>query len=403
VIVAAVASGTSADGLDVAVVQLGWGDDARADGDGVDDGGVVTLRSLRTWTRPWPDGLRERVLALLPPSGTTARELALVDAAVGQAVAEAAAEAVATVSGIELVVSPGQTVHHEVMGDRCLATLQLGQPAWVAEATGLPVLSDLRSTDVAAGGHGAPLASTFDALWLGDREAALNLGGIANVTVQAGRTVVAFDTGPASCLLDLVAARATDGRLGYDADGRLAAAGTVDGELLERMLADPYFALPVPRSTGREHFGAEWLDRHLAGRTDWPQVAATLTELSARTVAGSLHPYGPRRVLVSGGGVHNPELLRRLRAGLPGVDVVVSTEAGVDPDAKEVLMWALLGFLGWHGVPATRAAGERTLTGAAGPRVLGRFTPGRDGLRLPKPRARAVERLRVLPDGVAGR
>jgi len=149
-------------------------------------------------------------------------------------------------------VSPGQTVHHEVVGGRCQATLQLGQPAWVAERTGVPVVSDLRASDVAAGGHGAPLASTFDALWLTPGQAALNLGGIANLTVRRAADVVAFDTGPANCLLDLVAARATPGP-GYDVDGRLAAAGSVRPDLLASMLGDPYFALPAPKSTGREH------------------------------------------------------------------------------------------------------------------------------------------------------
>ncbi len=146
-----------------------------------------------------------------------------------------------------LVVSPGQTVFHDVRDGRCYGTLQLGQPAWIAERTGLPVVSDLRARDVAAGGHGAPLASTLDALWLagsGGPRAALNLGGIANVSVvgEEGEPVRAWDTGPANCLLDVAAHRVTEGRLNHDVDGRLALAGEVRAELLAVLLEHPHFS-----------------------------------------------------------------------------------------------------------------------------------------------------------------
>ena len=258
VIVVSVASGTSADGLDVGVVDLH-----------LDDDGVVEVQVVDTWTADWPPGLRDRLLALLPPAEVTARELALVDTAVGQAVADAATEAlrVAESRGTqrpELVVSPGQTVHHEVVGDQCLGTLQLGQPAWVAEATGLPVVSDLRATDVAAGGHGAPLAGVLDGLWLageGGPRVALNLGGIANVTVVGERGAeAAWDTGPANCLLDVASVRATGGRQAHDPDGALARAGQVHPELLAALLEHPYFAIEPPKSTGRETFSAAYLD-----------------------------------------------------------------------------------------------------------------------------------------------
>ncbi len=229
-IVVAVASGTSADGLDVGVVDLDLGPDD-----------VVEVEVLDASTEPWPDGLAERLLALLPPAATTAGEVCALDTAVGQAVGAAAAAAVDRVrdDGREavLVVSPGQTVHHEVVGDRCLGTLQVGKPAWVVEATGLPVVSDLRARDVAAGRHGAPLAGILDGLWLrggtGPR-VALNLGGIANVSVVSpDGTTRAWDTGPANCLLDVAASRSTGGRERFDRDGALAAAGTVRPELLE--------------------------------------------------------------------------------------------------------------------------------------------------------------------------
>lgn len=391
-IVVAVASGTSADALDVAVVEI------ERDGDD-----AVTLRPLHLAVRPWPDDLRERVLALLPPATTSAREVALLDAAIGQAVGDAAADAIAEAGVVaDLVVSPGQTVHHEVVGGRCLATLQLGQPAWVAERTGVPVLSDLRARDVAAGGHGAPLASTFDALWLAPGQAALNLGGIANLTVRRAADVVAFDTGPAGCLLDLVAARATAGRQTYDVDGRMAAAGDVRHDLLRSMLHDPYFMLSAPKSTGREHFGADWLDTHL-GRdttTGWEDLLATLTELSARSVARAVQAYDVTELFLSGGGARNPELVRRLRTALPDVTIADAGSAGVDPDAKEVLMWALLGFCSWHGLPGTVPGPDgRTATGARGGRVLGRITPGAAPLRMPDPSSTPLRSLRVVRRG----
>jgi anhydro-N-acetylmuramic acid kinase len=180
-------SGTSINGLDAAVAELNW------------DGGAVTMSPLRHIERPWPDEVRARLHASLGP--TTARELCELDQLIGQASAELAAELLPA----DLVVSHGQTVHHWVQDGEAKGTLRLGQPAWIVEATGLPVISDVRARDIAAGGHGAPLAGILDDLWLRGEHtrAALNLGGIANVTiVRRGRPPLAFDTGPANCLLD---------------------------------------------------------------------------------------------------------------------------------------------------------------------------------------------------------
>ncbi|HSE72785.1 MAG TPA: anhydro-N-acetylmuramic acid kinase [Nocardioidaceae bacterium] len=389
-IVASVASGTSADGLDVGLVELDWDRELQ-----------LRLSVVDTWTQPWPDGLADRVLALLPPATTSAGELCAVDTAVGQAAGAAAANAVARsldLTGVEptLVVSPGQTVHHEVVDGRCLGTLQLGQPAWVVQATGLPVVSDLRSRDVAAGGHGAPLASTLDGLWLTGEEgprAALNLGGIANVTVvRAGHPPLAWDTGPANCLLDVAAERATGGRDRFDRDGALAAGGRVHQPLLEDLLAHPYFALRPPVSTGRETFSAALLDTALdrVGPLAWEDVLATLAELTAQTVARALAPHAVTEVVASGGGTANPALLAALRRALGGTRLLTSDELGIPSAGKEAVLWALLGFLTWHGVPASTAA-----TGAAVPRVLGRISPGDAPLRLPDPVRRTPTRLRV--------
>lgn len=403
-IVASVSSGTSADAIDVAVVEAHW------------DGPDVALEVLLTAEVPWPVDLREQVLELLPPATTDPATLCRLDNDVGRALADATADALRT-CGVraDLVVSPGQTLFHDVVGGACRGTLQVGQPGWIAERVGAPVVSDLRASDVAAGGHGAPLAGTFDALWLsgavpGSAAAALNLGGIANVSVvdTTGALLASFDTGPGNCLLDLAAARVSGGRLRHDVDGELAAAGTVHGALLARLLEDPYLRRPAPKSTGREYFSAALLDRALAdvgggdAGTDptGPDLLATLTEFTARTVADAVAGYRLEEVVVSGGGVRNPRLMGALGRRLAPTRVAPSTAYGVDPSAKEALLWCLLGFLTWHGCPGTvPVAGGGASTGARSTRVLGRISPGPGPLALPEPRTRATGSLRLCTAG----
>jgi anhydro-N-acetylmuramic acid kinase len=372
VIVVGLLSGTSVDAIDVAAASIEL------------DGDEVTLRPLGHAGYPWPGGLRERILAVLPPAVTTAGEMCALDNDIGRAFASAATRAVTELAGgrAELIAVLGQTVFHDVRDGRCHGSLQLGQPAWVAEATGLPVASDLRSSDIAAGGHGAPLASTLDALLLAGTtpRAALNLGGIANVTIvqPSGEAppsgdVLAFDTGPANCLLDLAAARVTGGKAAFDADGAMAAAGRIRRDLLDELAVHPYFAAAPPKTTGREVFGAGYLDAALArvdpvGPAD---LMATLTELTAITVAGALRPYRVAEVVVSGGGARNPVLLGALRHQLPEPRWRTSDELGLPSDAKEAYLVALLGALTWHGRAGTVPGG----TGALHPSVLGRITP----------------------------
>jgi anhydro-N-acetylmuramic acid kinase len=342
-------SGTSMDGLDAALASFEWDDDA------------VAMSPLRHIERPWSDEVRARLHASL--GRTTAGELCELDQLIGQASAELATELLPA----DLVVSHGQTVHHWVEDGEAKGTLQLGQPAWIVDATGLPVISDVRARDIAAGGHGAPLAGILDDLWLrGERtRAALNLGGIANVTiVRRDRPPLAFDTGPANCLLD-EAARRTTGRPS-DEGGRLAARGIPDAALLQRLLDDPYYALAPPKSTGREHFRLG--DLPDLGPED---LLATLTELTAITVADALAPYGPAEVVASGGGVRNPMLLAALKRRLP---ITISDEHGLPAQAKEAYLMALIGFLAWYQVPLL-----------TGPRVLGRISPGDAPLALPAP------------------
>ncbi|WP_433798166.1 anhydro-N-acetylmuramic acid kinase [Actinomycetospora sp. CA-084318] len=388
-------SGTSADGLDVAVCE-------------VEVGPTTTLAVRHHGAVGWPDGLQDRLLAVLPPATTTVGEIAALDHAVGRAAAAAAVG-----YGADLVAWLGQTVFHGVHDGRATGGLQLGQPAWIAEATGAPVVSDLRSTDIAAGGHGAPLASTLDALWLAGPEPriALNLGGIANVTVVAPGSptpregnphaagalassphVTAFDTGPANCWLDVVAQRATGAA--YDVDGALAAAGTVHAGLLDHLLAEPYYAAPPPKTTGRELFTAPALDAavaHAAPGIGAADLAATLVALTARTVADACRAHGAVEVVGSGGGLANPVLRAALAAELDPVPLVSADERGLPSDAKEAVLTALLGALTWHGVPGVRPGA----TGSSTPRVLGRISTGHRPLRLPEPVA-AVHSLEVL-------
>jgi len=342
-------SGTSMDGIDGAVAELEW------------DGDAVAMTPLVHLERPWPDAVRARLHAAL--GATTAAELCELDQLVGQRSAELANELMPA----DLVVSHGQTVHHQGRH----GTLQLGQPAWIAEATGAPVVSDVRPADIAAGGHGAPLAGILDDLWLKGEatSAALNLGGIANVTVvRPDQPPLAFDTGPGNCLLDEAARRTTG--LPHDHDGALARRGTPREDLLQALLADPYYALAPPKSTGREHFHLP--DTLPEGTPE--DLLATLTELTAITVADALAAYAPVEVVASGGGVRNPALTRALQRRLP---LTTSDQRGLPAQAKEAYLMALVGFLSFHQVPLL-----------SGPRVLGRISPGRAPLQLPRPRAR---------------
>ncbi len=384
-------SGTSHDGIDVAVVDL----------DVVDD--VLHARLEHTALVPYEPALRHRIRSALPPAPVGLDVVCELDTAIGQAFADAARTAVTAAPGpVDLVCSHGQTVFHWVDGGRALGTLQLGQPAWIAEATGTPVVSDVRAADIAAGGHGAPLVPVLDALLLaplvadGRRVGALNLGGISNVTVCApDAQPVAWDIGPANALVDAAVTAATDGARGYDADGALAAAGTVLPDLLEQLLAEPYYALPAPKSSGKELFHGGYVDTvldRLGRRPDLADLVATLTELTARTVADAVAQARLDVLVASGGGVRNTTLMRRLTQLVGAVEVLRSDDLGVPADEKEAVAFALIGWATAHGLPGN----VPSCTGAAGPRVLGRVTPpvGRTW-ELPPPLARWPHALRV--------
>ncbi|WP_394359276.1 anhydro-N-acetylmuramic acid kinase [Amycolatopsis sp. SB7-3] len=380
-------SGTSIDGIDVAAAEL------RADGD------TVVLSPLGQLEVPYPETLRDALLTALPPNPCDAEQLTKLDTLVGQAFAEAAARGVEELAGGEadVVASLGQTVFHWVEDGAARGTLQLGNPAWIAERTGLPVVADLRVRDVAAGGHGAPLASTMDALWLREMAAlgpvaALNIGGIANITVvPADGAVLAYDTGPGNALMDIAAHRATGRRA--DIDGALALRGTVRPDLLAKLLLDPYYAAAPPKSTGKELFHGAYLDAALDGLppVGAEDLLATLTELTAVTIAAECRRHDIATLIVSGGGADNPALMAALTRNLPGTALKTSDDHGLPRAGKEAYLTILLGWLTWSGVPGNLPSA----TGARGHRLLGSITPGAGPLRLPAPHTSTVTRLRV--------
>jgi anhydro-N-acetylmuramic acid kinase len=364
-------SGTSYDAIDVAAAEFAV------------DGDELRLRPLGHLDVPHEPDVRAAIAAALPPATTSAEALCQLDTRLGQAFGAAAARGVAELCGgrADLVASHGQTVYHWVSGGHALGTLQLGQPAWIAEATGLPVVSDLRARDIARGGHGAPLVPVFDTLLLPPGpapRAALNLGGIANMTViRPDGSVFAYDLGPANALAD-AAAQALTGAP-YDEGGRLAAAGTVHTGLLAALLAEPYYAAPPPKSTGKELFHVGYLKSHLDGLPlPVEDVLATVTELTARVVAADCARYGVVEVIASGGGTSNPTLMGRI-AALGDYAVRTIDEVGVPSDAKEAYAFALLGWLTWHQLPGALPAA----TGARSAAVLGSITPGATPLTLP--------------------
>lgn len=372
-------SGTSLDGIDAALVEV------EAAGDGVD------WRLIAAETVPYSAARREEIHGVV--SGAGVESATRLHARLGEWFAEAVV-AVCRAGGVgvtelDLVGSHGQTVwHHPPEGGSRGATLQLGCPATIAERTGVAVVSDFRSRDMAAGGEGAPLVAWVDRLLFStDRPRVLqNIGGMANMTlvppVGSGDDVVAFDSGPGNALIDAAVHLATGGAQPYDTDGEWARRGTVDEALLAELLAHPYFERPPPKSTGREMFGRAYVER-LVERSPrsspgaWADLIATLTALSARSIAGAIERWaapGPGgEVVVTGGGGRNPALVEMLTAELAPLPVRADDVLGLPSDAKEAVAFAILA---WAHVTG-RTGNVPGVTGAAGPRLLGSLTPGR--------------------------
>lgn len=355
-------SGTSADGIDVALASF-----------------ARKPKLLASLTHPYPEDLRRRILKLAQGDGRIALdEFGALDVEIARAFA-AAANTLLQREGIDAkqiraLGSHGQTVRHRPLG-AAPYTMQLGDPNVIAELTGITTVADFRRRDIAAGGHGAPLAPAFHAAMLAQDKktrVVLNLGGIANITILPGNTkqpLRGFDTGPASCLLDAWIAKHLDQP--YDKDGAFAASGRVDETLLKRLLSEPYFTEPPPKSTGREVFHLTWLSEHLRGLAIAPKnVQATLVALSALTIADAIrtHARDAREVWVCGGGVHNPVLMAAIADALAPIRVASVADLGIDPDFVEAMTFA---WLARERLNGRAAPNVHTVTGARGPRVLG--------------------------------
>ena len=375
--VAGLMSGTSLDGIDVAIVEIsgrGWS---------------KRIRTLAFHTVPYPEVVRQAILGVSNTTTHTA-VISRLNFLLGELYAEAlrltARRARIRLDSIDLIGSHGQTIFHEgapveFLGRRIASTLQIGEAAVLAERTRIPVVADFRPRDIAAGGRGAPLVPYVDYMLFRHRKlgrVALNIGGIANITAippsGGPEDVIAFDTGPGNMVVDALGRRHTKGRWKYDRDGRLAARGHVNRELLDRLLADPYFRRPPPKSAGREQYGAEFVEQLLQTGLPLLDLIATCTAFTAAAVAVGIERFvRPRmpvdELIVSGGGVHNRRMMAQLAAFLPDVNLATSTDYGVDADAKEAIAFAVLACESWRRRPANLPSA----TGARRAVVLGKI------------------------------
>ena len=345
-------SGTSLDGIDVAIVDIR----GRR---------VETIGFTGT---PYPASVREAILSVSNTDTHTAA-ISRLHYRLAELYAKAALRAVRRFGAVELIGCHGQTIYHEGRSN----TMQIGEPAVLAERTGVPVVSNFRARDIAAGGQGAPLVPYVDYLLFRHPKrsrVALNIGGIANITVLpagcAPDEVIAFDTGPGNMVIDGLAREAG---LPCDRGGRLAASGQVNRKLLDELLSDPYYRQKPPKSAGREQYGAEFVSRLKATGVPLVDLLATATVLTAATIAMAVGRTG--ELIVSGGGVHNPQLMAHLAAFLPEVAISASTDHGIDADAKEAIAFAVLAHETWR----RKTSNLPSATGARRQVILGSITP----------------------------
>jgi anhydro-N-acetylmuramic acid kinase len=385
-------SGTSMDGIDAALVRI------------TGPGAQPRVRLLAFAVLPYPPAIRQRLMRVAAGQPTTAAEISELNFILGELFGEAALE-VCRQGGVPLrrisaIGSHGQTIFHE--GGSGLihqkskrgklrpgapghaSTLQIAEPAVIAAKAGAAVIANFRAADIAAGGQGAPLVPLVDYLLLRDAHlgtVALNIGGIANVTVIPARAraedVLGFDTGPGNMLVDALVRHASGGQKSFDAGGRLASQGVILQPLMDAVMRLPYFHQNPPKSAGREQFGADFVQRYFLKRRGArpADLVCTATELTARTVSNALHQFAfPMakidRLIVSGGGAHNGFLLDRLKALLPGISVHVSDDFGLPVDAKEAIAFAVLADRTMHSL----AGNLPSVTGARKEVILGTVT-----------------------------
>jgi anhydro-N-acetylmuramic acid kinase len=376
-------SGTSADGIDVALARI--------------SGAPPNLQAklLGHTSVKFPAGLRKEILRVAEQDPITSGELSQLNFRLGKVFADAVLFACRRFrlppTKIALIGSHGQTIFHQgraipLFGAPTASTLQIGEPSVIAALTGITTVGDFRPADIALGGQGAPLVPYADYLLYRHAKlgrVSLNLGGIANVTVlpraAKPQQVFAFDTGPANMLIDALVSHYTRGRLRFDANAQLACQGLSIPALLDELLRDPYLKLPPPKSTGREYYGHAYVKkalalgrRHRAKPNDLIRAATIFTALS---VVDALHRFVLRKakihqLIVSGGGAHNPLILAQLSAALPGIEVLSSSHLGIPEDAKEAFAFALLAYETVHQRPANLPSA----TGARGPAILGKIS-----------------------------
>ncbi|MDA1000010.1 MAG: anhydro-N-acetylmuramic acid kinase [bacterium] len=385
-------SGTSADGVDAALCRIA-------------PGRIPMVELLGFHARPYPKDLRARVLLAGGEPGLGTAEICSLHREVGEVFAEAAialiAESGAVPDQVDFIASHGQTIRHlpeggaGAHGALLPSTLQIGDAAIIAERTGCTVVADFRSRDIAAGGTGAPLTPWAHGQLFGkenEMAAFLNLGGIANITLippRGAEGMTGFDTGPANMLLDALMEKTTGGAERFDRGGARAKKGAVHEAVLRELLRHPYLSKAPPKSTGRETFGAGFLNSALEslereGASPEDQMA-TLTDFSAECAARAIREFFPRdqtvsEVIAGGGGVHNETLMAFLREKLSPLPVVGSAERGFPPDSIEAIAFALLGWAALSGIPANVPAA----TGAKRQVILGNITPGRNHITFLK-------------------
>jgi anhydro-N-acetylmuramic acid kinase len=381
--VAGLMSGTSADGVDAAIIDIRGRD----------------VRVLAFETYPYRAALRDEVLRLCRPESARLDAICHYNHLLGEVFAEAVVrlcgESGIRLDSIDLIGSHGQTIYHNPNGGRYAgrgirSTLQIGEPSVIAQRTGITTVADFRPRDMAAGGEGAPLVPYADYILFSDAtltRAVQNIGGIANVTflpllndTQGPGNVMAFDTGPGNMVIDGVMRLTTKAKRAYDRGGAMAGKGTVDESLLREMLRHPFFRRRPPKSTGREQFGqqyCEWLYDRARRKGLMPEdIVATATAFTASTIASAYRrflPAMPDEMILCGGGAHNATLVRMLQSGLEGVRIRSTDEFGIDVDAKEAVSFAILAYATIQGVPNNLPR----VTGASEPVVLGKIVPGK--------------------------
>ncbi len=336
-------SGTSMDGIDAALVEFE----------------KSSLQLLQTRDYAYPPELRDRLLnAMQLPENCTVDDIGELDQRIGECFRDAAKalldDAGVAASAVTAIGSHGQTLRHQPDAERPF-TLQIGDPTLIATGTGITTVADFRRADLAVGGQGAPLAPIFHE-WLfrqsGSGRTILNIGGIANITILVDdRATTGFDTGPGNTLMDAWIRRHRNET--FDRNGEWAASGSVDTELLERLLSEPFFSATPPKSTGFEQFNLEWLEAAGTASIDAGDVQATLCALTAASVSNAITAFaaGTKELLVCGGGVHNAELMRRLGESMPTISLSSTATAGLDPDWVEAAAFAWLAMRRLQNLP----------------------------------------------------